>query len=165
MDIYTYGLDCIAGTMSVQQEEPQNLENGGSEERIPLGDSSIPRIFFEKWSYASRKVYLRAAVKNMEELEADYDRRSTRLNTLMIVNGTVLGLVLAFLVNSNIFTTPEIRWVGGIMVLGLGLLIYSFSLAIWTSTGTKEAPVMNFWVGAEPAVWDLIDDPELLRRI
>lgn len=132
--------------------------------RLPLGDPDIPRIYFSNWKDESRRSYLRAAEKNMEELEADYDRRNTRMNTLMIVNGTVLGLVLAFMVNSNLLQTSEIRWVGGIMVVGIGLLLSSFVLAVWTSTETKDAPVMDFWVGTNPEIWDFIDDPVLLKE-
>lgn len=133
-----------------------------TEMREPLGDSSIPRIFFSKWSRDSRIAYLKAARKNMIELQEDYDRRSTRMNTLMIVNGTVLGLVLAFMVNSNLLGTSEIRWVGAIMVIGLFFLLLSFTMLVWTSTGAKEAPVMDFWIGAEPEAWDVIDDADLL---
>lgn len=132
------------------------------EDREPLGDNSVPRIFFSKWSRDSRIAYLKAARKNMVELQEDYDRRSTRMNTLMIVNGTVLGLVLAFMVNSNMLETPEIRWVGAILVVGIFFLLLSFTMLVWTSTGAKEAPVMDFWVGAEPDAWDVIDDADLL---
>lgn len=148
---------------SVGQEHTDNSETE-SDQRCPLGDQSIPRIYFANWKKDSRVAYLRAARKNMLELESDYDRRNTRMNTFMIVNGTVLGLVLAFMVNSNLLQTPEIRWVGVIMIVGLGFLSASFILTVWTSSGTKDAPVMDFWVGANPDAWSVIDDPDLLTE-
>lgn len=148
---------------------PQDKTSGSSEKseaplRCQLGDSTIPRIYFSKWNKESRTAYLRAARKNMEELQMDYDRRNTRLNTLMIVNGTVLGLILAFMVNADIINNPDLKWTGVVMVVGFIFLLISFVTAIWTSSGTKDAPVMDFWVGTNPDAWDIIDDPDLLTE-
>lgn len=144
--------------------EAANPSEETQERKLPLGDPNIPRIYFANWNEDSRRAYLRAAVKNMEELQDDSDRRNTRMNTFMIVNGTVLGLVLAFVINSNLLQTPSMRWAGIIMVVGLAFLISSFVLLVWTSSEAKDAPVMDFWVGANPELWDYIDNPIFLRE-
>ncbi|MCL2148954.1 MAG: hypothetical protein FWH47_06435 [Methanomassiliicoccaceae archaeon] len=100
----------------------------------------------------------------MDELQKELGNKCSRTNTLIAVNGTVIGLILAFMVNWKIFENGVFEWAGYALIAGFCTIFVSFVFTAWTSFESRESPVMDFWIGANPEHIDLMNSPEGLEE-
>ena len=121
-------------------------------------------IPFSTWNKESKDIYVRSAERNMDELQRELGNKCSRANTLIAVNGTVIGLILAFMVNSRLFENVDPEWAAYVLIVGFCIIFISFVFTVWTSFESRESPVMDFWIGADPEHSDLMDSPESLEE-
>ena len=90
-----------------------------------------PQIKFSEWNPGSKEAYIYSAERNMDELQKELSNKCSKINTLMAVNGTVLGLILAFMINSKIFDNGGPEWLGYTLIAGFCIIFASFALTVW----------------------------------
>ncbi|MDR0509199.1 MAG: hypothetical protein LBG63_05205 [Candidatus Methanoplasma sp.] len=121
-------------------------------------------IPFSEWNQESKEIYIRSAERNMDELQKELGNKTSRTNTLIAVNGTVIGLILAFMASSKIIEDGVSEWIGYTLIAGFCIIFISFVFTAWTSFESRESPVMDFWIGMNAEHLDLMNSPERLEE-
>jgi len=137
-------------------EDSNNSQTETKHNTPAVEPSWIP---FSEWNPESKKVYIESAERNMDELQKELSNKCSRTNTLIAVNGTVIGLILAFIVNSKLFDGGISEWMDYLLIAGFCVIFASFVIIVWMSFESRESPVMDFWVGANSIHQELMNSP------